>query len=201
MPCVVNLTWMNSAWICFNAYKNPRNGTCHWAVRIILRIKINSRNGTRARVALCCHVFAWNIFTNRHDKLSNARKPSAAPVRVSLCGLFGLNFEAPCRFPILIMSLIRENWAINWWNERLWLENAKTERNSKLTFNAMLWGCATSWIQRRFIGLPINSQLRHQRIFYYTPTMPTWTASERSCPVIKEEHVSYFEIGMNKKPF
>ena len=77
----------------------------------------------------CAYDFAHqNKFTKRHArscfrmkyfhesaryKLSNARKPSAARARASLRGLFCLNFEAPCRFRILIISLIRENWGIN----------------------------------------------------------------------------------------
>ena len=98
-----------------STYKIPRNGTCHWAARISLRIK-KIHETARAPVSRCAvkDMFSHEIFfTNRHNKLSNARKPSAARACVSLRGLFCFNFEAPCRFRILIISLIRENWALN----------------------------------------------------------------------------------------
>ena len=112
-----------------STYKNPRNGTCHGAARIILRIKKNHETA-RALVSRCAVMFSHEIFSTNRHKLSNARKPSAARVCVSLRGLFCFNFEAPCRFLILIISLIRENWALNVGknNERPWLENAKTEK-------------------------------------------------------------------------
>ena len=97
----------------FVSYKNPRNGTCHWAARIILHIKKMHKTAC-ALVSRCAVMFSHEIFfTNRHDKLSNACKPSAARACVSLRGLFCFNFEAPCRFLILIISLIKENWALN----------------------------------------------------------------------------------------
>ena len=96
-----------------STYKNPRNGTCHWAASIILRIK-KIHETARVLMSRRAVMFSHEIFfTNRHDKLSNARKPSAARAFMSLRGLFCFNFEAPCRFLILIISLISENWALN----------------------------------------------------------------------------------------
>ena len=92
-----------------STYKNPRNGICHCAARIILSIKKNHETA-RALMSRCAVMFSHEIFfTNWHDKLSNARNPSAARACVSIRGLFCFNFEAPCRFLILIISLIREN--------------------------------------------------------------------------------------------
>ena len=74
-----------------STYKIPRNGICHWAVRIILRIK-KFHKMARALMSRCAVVFSHEIFfTNRH-KLSNARKPSAARACVSLCGSILLKF-------------------------------------------------------------------------------------------------------------
>ena len=82
-----------------------------------LRIKKKSRSGTRACVALCCHVFAWNIFHESARQVIKCTQTKCGAAGrapgVSLRGLFCFNFEAPCRILILIILLIRENWALN----------------------------------------------------------------------------------------
>ena len=68
----------------------------------------------RALVSCCAVMISCEIFSRiGATSYQNARKASAARALGSLRGLFCLNFEAPCRFRILIISLIRENWAIN----------------------------------------------------------------------------------------
>ena len=70
-------------------------------VPICASTKIHETTARSCRVVLSCF---------RVKYLSNARKPSAA-----LRGLFCLKFDAPCRFRILIISLLRENWGYKLW--------------------------------------------------------------------------------------
>ena len=69
----------------------------------------------RPLVSRCTVMFSHEIFfTNRHDKLSNARNQvRRAPACHFVDYLVSILRLRACRFLILIISLIRENWALN----------------------------------------------------------------------------------------